>query len=640
MINYKIKKGDTLRSIAKLFGVSIFDLINANKGKEIKVGEILRIPKEYSGDIKEINSEILEQFQPIHSKLKTISEKDTFKIFGINDLIKDIKSFFSDLSNKIFKVDVKNKKFDVDVKNDITISNPTDLSNLENISSNSLDKLSDIEKKEQYSTKETKPMSVRLSDGKKFYKAVFNNAIKLTKLEKLTTSVVDYLTSINSKLLLTTQKFLKIDVQNPLPTDGDSVYIKDIWVSESDTTNWTDLDGAGGDVINIPFNNLHTAIENSTTDNPKVIRIHFNRTVSLDQVGLGCADHAGKNFSNVLIKVLGSGGVEREVLDDSNDNTKRTSKDYKFTAELCNAIEIEFHTADTVTITNITIHKVIRTNANIRLKKPDGSFTFMQGTSGGNAKISLEEYDDSFLSNPLPVADFNLNVAKGLIPGHSILSKFGQNTDIGTGAYEDIWDNGGVYTYPTNGTAPITHLIGHDVADTEPIEAQGLDINGTLTLQTITLTGLTAVALTTPLWRVFRLKNVGTSDLVADVCAIDTGDTIDYACIDNGNNQTLMALYTIPLGHTGYLLQGSNSIIGTNRGYSIDGKLLMRPYGSVFQLKKTFGLNSEGTGFILMPQPLPGKIPSLTDIRISAISSASGGGLNSTFEILLVEDGF
>ena len=287
-------------------------------------------------------------------------------------------------------------------------------------------------------------------------------------------------------------------------------------------------------------------------------------------------------------------------------------------------------------------------------KNPAGTFVNFQATTAGNFKTSIEELENSISSNSntqlnvTPFSadgvegglskDFYLAVAMGQIAGHSIMSKFGQNDDIGTGAYEDIWDGGGTYNYPADGTAPITKLVGHDAADTEPIEVQGLDIDGVLTIQTKTLTGLTTVTLDIPLWRVFRLKNVGTSDLVGDVCAINDGDTVDYACIDNGNNQTLMTLYTIPVGKTGYLMQGTNSIIGTNRGYSISGKLWMKPFGLVFQLKKTFGLNSDGSGFMVMPFPLPGKIPAKTDIRVSAISSAAGGGLNTTFEILLVDD--
>lgn len=232
--------------------------------------------------------------------------------------------------------------------------------------------------------------------------------------------------------------------------------------------------------------------------------------------------------------------------------------------------------------------------------------------------------------------DFYLKVAKGLIPGHSIMSKFGQNAAL-SGAYEDIWDGGGTYTYPANGNADITKIVSTSGSDTTDVEVQGLSSDGTLTVQTITLTGTTAIVLATPLWRVFRLKNVGAADFLGDISAQNTALSVVYAIIQVGNNQTLMALYTIPLGKTGYLLQGTNSLVGTNRAYTVDGRMSMRPYGGVFQLKKTFGLSSDGTSYMVMQFPLPGKIPARTDIRVSAESSATGG-MNTTFEILLVDD--
>jgi len=235
---------------------------------------------------------------------------------------------------------------------------------------------------------------------------------------------------------------------------------------------------------------------------------------------------------------------------------------------------------------------------------------------------------------------FYLDVARGNIAGHSIMSKFGQNDDVGTGAWEDVWDGGGTYPYPADATASITHIYSTDGGDNQNIEVQGLSADGTLTVQTKTLTNTTVVELDTPLWRVFRLKNVGTTDNAGVVHASVSDKATSYAQIAIGNNQTLMALYTVPNEHTGYLLQGTNSLYGIARDYSLNGKLWMRPYGTVFQLKKTFGLDSNGTSFLQMPFPLPGKIPAKTDIRVSAISIGKVGGVNTTFEILLVQDGY
>lgn len=72
-----------------------------------------------------------------------------------------------------------------------------------------------------------------------------------------------------------------VNVQNPVPTDGDSVYTKDVWIDESDIG---DFSGS----INDLFNNLHSVCTNSTATNPKLLFIHFNRTIVSNAIGLGC----------------------------------------------------------------------------------------------------------------------------------------------------------------------------------------------------------------------------------------------------------------------------------------------------------------------------------------------------------------
>jgi len=405
-----------------------------------------------------------------------------------------------------------------------------------------------------------------------------------------------------------------IGPQDPFPTDGDSVYVKDL-----DIPNCDNGDFSG--VITDYFDSLKTVNSNTTSDNPKIIKLWFKRTIYSHGIGFGC-DNLAKGFgASITIKLLGSGEAVRytKSFAPSDPNSFLA----EFGQKAFNGVILEFNTASEVGLSNLTIAKSTETNSSLQGQDPNGDTQNVQVTTDGFLSIS----DNSS----------GLAIAQGLVSGASNVSKFGQNADIGTGAYEDIWDVGGTYPYPTNGTAPITY-IDSDSGDTEPVEVQGLDINGELTIQTKTLTGTTPVELDTPLWRVFRMKNMGTSDFVGNIQAINTADTVIYAQVQDGNNQTLMALYTIPLGKTGYLQQGTNSLIGSNRDYTISGRMMMRPYGGVFQLKRTFGLQSDGTSFMIMPFPVPGKVPALTDIKVSAISSSAGGGLNTTFELVLVDD--
>ncbi|MDH4129716.1 MAG: hypothetical protein OEV44_13225 [Spirochaetota bacterium] len=135
---------------------------------------------------------------------------------------------------------------------------------------------------------------------------------------------------------------------NPLPVDGDSVYSKDIWETDSDMGNFS------GEPIDL-FNNLTSIIADTTTNNPKTLEISFNRTIVSNTVGLGTFSG---NFSNVKIEIKNSGGVFTTVIDESTVSTKYTNRTFQLpiTAGF-NALRLTFHTVDTVTLSNCVVLK-------------------------------------------------------------------------------------------------------------------------------------------------------------------------------------------------------------------------------------------------------------------------------------------
>lgn len=186
----------------------------------------------------------------------------------------------------------------------------------------------------------------------------------------------------------------EVSVQNPLPTDGDSIYVKDVWLEQS---NIGDFSGSITDL----FDNLHTVITNSSSTNPKVILVHFNRTIISNTLGIGAFSG---NFSNIKIGIINSGGVETIVFDNSSSNTKYTNRTIQLPVTAgFNAIKIYFHTVDTVSLSNLVILKTVNTISRLQAKKPDNMVTDINATAGGNLKISLEEYENTFLTSPLPV---------------------------------------------------------------------------------------------------------------------------------------------------------------------------------------------------------------------------------------------
>lgn len=176
----------------------------------------------------------------------------------------------------------------------------------------------------------SKPTSHRIGDS-----VTGNDDTELVK------SVIAYRNEVDDT-------YNNVGVQNPFPVDGDTIYAKDIWLDQSDMGDFS------GTITDL-FDNLHSIIANTTSDNPKQILIHFSKTVISNAIGLG--SFSG-NFSNTLIQIGNSGGVFTTILDESTDDTKYTSRTFQLPVTAgFNAVKFFFYTADTVTLSNTVILK-------------------------------------------------------------------------------------------------------------------------------------------------------------------------------------------------------------------------------------------------------------------------------------------
>lgn len=138
------------------------------------------------------------------------------------------------------------------------------------------------------------------------------------------------------------------EVNNPVVTDGDSVYNKDIDLAKSNLYNFT------GSITDL-FNDLHSENSNTTSENPKTLLVHFKRTIISSIIGIGSS--LGGNFSNVKLTAILSGEVELVLYDFSYDNTKKTTQTLVFPVSGINALKLEFYTSDPVSISHLFINK-------------------------------------------------------------------------------------------------------------------------------------------------------------------------------------------------------------------------------------------------------------------------------------------
>ncbi len=243
--------------------------------------------------------------------------------------------------------------------------------------------------------------------------------------------------------------------------------------------------------------------------------------------------------------------------------------------------------------------------------------------------------------------EFYLRVSKGLVPGHSFYSKFGENPDVDTGTNpEDVWDYGGTYTYSS--TADIDQVSSSNSGDTQDTVVEGLDTDWNFVSQEVTLTGQTPVTLTTPLLRVYRMYNNDITDYAGDIYVSINGASLTAGVPDtasdvraqvvNGNNQTLMCIYTVPAGFTGFFTQGYVAMAKSSSNTAIFS-WRARPFGGVFQVKSRLALIGTGSSTWQYAYTIPLPLPEKTDVIIRCEEvEANNTGVSGGFDVLLVDN--
>lgn len=265
-------------------------------------------------------------------------------------------------------------------------------------------------------------------------------------------------------------------------------------------------------------------------------------------------------------------------------------------------------------------------------QRPDGDFTNIGATDSGNLKVSD--------------AENGLAIAKGEVLGTSAISKFGENPSIDTATTpEDIWDYGGLYTFSS--TNDIDSISSSDTNDTHEITVIGLDVNWNQITQTVILTGQTRKALDTPLLRVFRAYNSSATEALGDVYIYVNGPitlgvpnvaTDVRAMIRVNHEQTMMMVYSIPAGKTGYWMGGYVSMSTTKSALAIFS-FKIRLIGGVFREQSTVSTSSTGSNSFIRTNFVPGIMPEKTDVLIRCNETSTNGvGVSAGMDFILVDN--
>ena len=230
---------------------------------------------------------------------------------------------------------------------------------------------------------------------------------------------------------------------------------------------------------------------------------------------------------------------------------------------------------------------------------------------------------------------FELQISRNQIPYHKRVFKFGFNPDI-NGTEETIWDAGGIYVYPSSAVAMTATTTAGTASDDNGVlvTIQGLDTDYNEVSEEVTLAGAGTATTTQTFLRVYRAFVSGSQEPTGTINITNGGTT--YARITVGENQTLMALWTVPAGYTAYINHINIATGTTNANQYITASFLSREINKVFRIQLKQTISRGGVADFVIEYPLPFK--EKTDLEVRAVSSGTNNLVSADFEILYIKN--
>ena len=229
---------------------------------------------------------------------------------------------------------------------------------------------------------------------------------------------------------------------------------------------------------------------------------------------------------------------------------------------------------------------------------------------------------------------FELQVARGQIPGHSFTHKFGATPSMSINVTGSVWDvNDTLYPWSaltTAGTVTVDRASTSDAG--KVVEIVGLDANYNEVTDQVTLTAATGNASTQAFIRVYRAYMYNGSTTNVGNINIKRGATT-VARITANKGQTLMAIYTVPAGYTAYLTQGVMTI---QAGGDATGDMFVRYGGqSAFRIGHSFEVASSEYHYEFA---VPVRLPEKTDIDVRAKVRSNNARVTAAFDMILIKE--
>jgi hypothetical protein len=228
---------------------------------------------------------------------------------------------------------------------------------------------------------------------------------------------------------------------------------------------------------------------------------------------------------------------------------------------------------------------------------------------------------------------FELQVARGQIPGHEVVNVFGYASAVST-SFVSVWENNAAYVFPTVAS---TMVVSSSSASDTAVSVQifGLDADYNRVTEVVALNGTSDVATTKVYWRINNvITTAGTA--VGTIYVKNAGGTT-YAQIAIGSGKTNMSVFSVPAGYTAYMTQFdafsstsvTSGVFATFRGLitsstGISNVVIQAPFLNTYAVTR----------------PYPTPVFEKSDLQLQCKSSGAGLGIGALGIGVLIKNYF
>lgn len=263
--------------------------------------------------------------------------------------------------------------------------------------------------------------------------------------------------------------------------------------------------------------------------------------------------------------------------------------------------------------------------------------------------MSTDYYYEKHFVDP----DFFQLVRQGLVPGHSLVSKFGAAEAIGT----SITPVATAKTYKTPTALTSLELVSDSTDDAaagsglRKVRVYGLSTGWEEVIEEVTLNGTTAVALANQYFRIYRMYGTESGTYATDT-APSHNSTITLRVASGGATwaefisvggfgmgQSEIACYSVPAGYKAYLVDRYLTV-ETNKAANLFGFIresadtVAAPFSPMRVFERNLAITEEHA---VKPRVLRGPFQGPCDLGYMAAATPSGTcDVSISFDLLLV----